>query len=86
MFSVLLNRSSHDPTQVITHPLIVDPVMVATSGDALLEDDAVAAVRDDLLPLADLLTPNLPEAARLLGVQVAADKAEMAAQARALRR
>jgi hydroxymethylpyrimidine/phosphomethylpyrimidine kinase len=66
------------------HPLIVDPVMVATSGDALLEDDAVAAVRDELLPLADLLTPNLPEAARLLGVPVAADEAEMAAQARAL--
>lgn len=66
------------------HPLIVDPVMVATSGDALLRDDAVAAVRDELLPLADLLTPNLSEAARLLGVPVAADEAEMNAQARAL--
>ena len=66
------------------HPLIVDPVMVATSGDALLEDDAVAALRDELLPLADLLTPNLPEAARLLGVPVAADEAQMTAQAQAL--
>ena len=66
------------------HPLIVDPVMVATSGDALLEEDAIAAVRDELLPLADLLTPNLPEAARLLGMPVAADEAQMSAQAQAL--
>ena len=66
------------------HPLIVDPVMVATSGDALLKDDAVAAVRDELVPLAELLTPNLPEAARLLGAPLAASEAEMTAQGQAL--
>ncbi len=60
-------------------PLVVDPVMVATSGDMLLQADAVAAVRGDLLPLADILTPNLPEAARLLDLPVAADETEMQA-------
>src|SRR5699024_9991520 len=45
----------------------VDPVMIATSGHRLLEADAVDAVRTHLLPVADLITPNLPEAALLLG-------------------
>jgi hydroxymethylpyrimidine/phosphomethylpyrimidine kinase len=48
-------------------PLVVDPVMVAKSGDRLLRDDAVAALREQLLPLATVLTPNLPEAEVLLG-------------------
>lgn len=65
-------------------PLVVDPVMVAKSGDTLLPDDAVEALRARLLPRATLLTPNLPEAARLLGTTVAADEADMAAQGRAL--
>ncbi len=65
-------------------PLVVDPVMVATSGASLLADDAVAAVRGLLLPLADVVTPNLPEAARLLDCAPARDAAEMEAQARAL--
>ncbi len=43
-------------------PLVVDPVMVATSGDRLLEEDAVAALARDLVPLATVVTPNLPEA------------------------
>jgi hydroxymethylpyrimidine/phosphomethylpyrimidine kinase len=46
--------------------LVVDPVMVAKSGDRLLADDAVAMLREALLPLATLLTPNLPEASVLL--------------------
>jgi hydroxymethylpyrimidine/phosphomethylpyrimidine kinase len=66
------------------HPLVVDPVMVATSGDSLMSEDMVAALRDQLLPLADLLTPNLPEAARLAGRNVAAREHEMILQARAL--
>jgi hydroxymethylpyrimidine/phosphomethylpyrimidine kinase len=66
------------------HPLVVDPVMVATSGDLLLEPDAVVAVRDVLLPLADLITPNLAEAARLLNAQVATNEREMEEQGRAL--
>jgi hydroxymethylpyrimidine/phosphomethylpyrimidine kinase len=48
-------------------PLVVDPVMVAKSGDRLLREDAVHALRQRLLPLATVLTPNLPEAEALLG-------------------
>jgi hydroxymethylpyrimidine/phosphomethylpyrimidine kinase len=65
-------------------PLIVDPVMVATSGDALLAQDAVSALRQELAPLATLLTPNLAEAARLLDADMATDEAQAAAQAKAL--
>jgi hydroxymethylpyrimidine/phosphomethylpyrimidine kinase len=50
--------------------LVVDPVMVAKSGARLLRDDAVGALRRELLPLAELLTPNLPEAEVLLGTEV----------------
>lgn len=53
-------------------PIVLDPVMVAKSGDALLQDNAVGALIERLLPRATVLTPNLPEAARLLGA-VAAD-------------
>lgn len=47
-------------------PIVLDPVMIAKSGDALLADEAVATLREVLLPRATVLTPNLPEAARLL--------------------
>lgn len=47
-------------------PLIVDPVMVATSGSTLVATDAIQSYRDRLLPLATLITPNMPEAAVLL--------------------
>ncbi len=57
------------------------PVMVATSGDSLMVDGMVAALRAELLPLADLVTPNLPEAARLLDQPLAANEDEMMAQA-----
>lgn len=50
--------------------LVVDPVMVATSGDRLLREDAVTALRTELLPLATVVTPNLPEAAVLTGQSV----------------
>lgn len=50
-------------------PIVVDPVMVAKSGDLLLEPEAVAALREDLLPLAALVTPNIPEAERLFGLK-----------------
>ena len=49
-------------------PVVLDPVMVAKSGDPLLAPDAVAALRDELLPIATLATPNLPEAERLSGL------------------
>ncbi len=47
-------------------PLVLDPVMVAKSGDRLLQAEAVGSLRRTLLPLATLITPNLPEAAMLL--------------------
>jgi hydroxymethylpyrimidine/phosphomethylpyrimidine kinase len=65
-------------------PLIVDPVMVATSGDVLLSPDAVGAIKQGLAPLAALITPNLAEAGVLLDSPVAASEAEMRAQAVAL--
>jgi hydroxymethylpyrimidine/phosphomethylpyrimidine kinase len=65
-------------------PLIADPVMVATSGDVLLAPDAVEAVRRRLLPAAELITPNLAEAAELLGGSTARDEQAMVEQARAL--
>lgn len=64
--------------------VILDPVMVATSGDPLLADEAIGTVRDRLLPLADLITPNLPEAGVLLRLTPARDTDEATAQARAL--
>lgn len=48
--------------------IVLDPVMVATSGDVLLEDKAINALKNNLIPLADLLTPNIPEAEILCGV------------------
>lgn len=65
-------------------PVVLDPVMVAKSGDALLSRDAEAALIERLLPRADVLTPNIPEAARLLGRSQARDADETEAQGRAL--
>jgi hydroxymethylpyrimidine/phosphomethylpyrimidine kinase len=65
-------------------PVVVDPVMVATSGDRLIDDQAVSTLRERLFPLAILVTPNLPEAAALLGEPVATTEAEAAEQARRL--
>ncbi|HET7211602.1 MAG TPA: bifunctional hydroxymethylpyrimidine kinase/phosphomethylpyrimidine kinase [Methyloceanibacter sp.] len=66
-------------------PVVLDPVMVAASGDPLLDEDAVATLRTVLVPRASLITPNLPEAAKLLGGHQARNEREMSAQAEALR-
>ncbi|MFZ9932046.1 MAG: bifunctional hydroxymethylpyrimidine kinase/phosphomethylpyrimidine kinase [Chthoniobacterales bacterium] len=55
--------------------LVVDPVMVASSGDPLLKQDAIRAYREELLPLADVITPNLDEAAVLLGRKITTRRA-----------
>jgi hydroxymethylpyrimidine/phosphomethylpyrimidine kinase len=65
-------------------PVVVDPVMVAQSGASLLEDDAAVALRDELLGLATVLTPNLPEAETLTGAAIR-DVAEMQVAAERLR-
>lgn len=67
-------------------PVVLDPVMVATSGDRLIGEDAVATLRGTLLTRADLITPNLPEAAALLDEAVATSEAEAEAQGRRLLR
>ncbi len=66
-------------------PVVLDPVMVAKSGARLLPDAARAALIAHLLPCADLLTPNLPEAAALLGCAEAMDDREMQHQGARLR-
>lgn len=50
--------------------IVLDPVMVAQSGDKLLQDNAIQAVKDHLMPVADVVTPNLPEAEVLLGRKI----------------
>ena len=50
--------------------IVLDPVMVAQSGDKLLRDDAVAALKTHLIPLAEIVTPNVPEAEVLLGTRI----------------
>lgn len=65
-------------------PIVLDPVMVAKGGATLLQDDAMDALRRSLVPMATVLTPNLPEAARLLQRPEARDREEMANQAHAL--
>ncbi|MDQ0395653.1 bifunctional hydroxymethylpyrimidine kinase/phosphomethylpyrimidine kinase [Labrys monachus] len=65
-------------------PVVLDPVMIASSGHRLMDADAVRALRERLLPRVACLTPNLPEAAALTGRDLAAGEAEMEAQGRAL--
>jgi hydroxymethylpyrimidine/phosphomethylpyrimidine kinase len=62
--------------------IVLDPVMIATSGDRLLAADAVAALRAQLIPRALVVTPNLSEAAALTGASPARNEEEMAVQAR----
>lgn len=64
--------------------VVIDPVMIATSGARLLQADAVTVLRTQLLPLADCLTPNLDEAAALLDAPLAQDEVQMVEQGRAL--
>ncbi|MDB5034820.1 MAG: phosphomethylpyrimidine kinase [Chlorobi bacterium] len=62
-------------------PIVIDPVMVSSSGHHLLDADGVAAVRDELLPLATLITPNAREATLLSGIDIVTGKDVLAAAA-----
>ena len=64
--------------------VVLDPVMVATSGDRLLAGEAVEALRTKLIPLASVITPNLPEAAALLDEPMAMSEVEIEGQGRRL--
>lgn len=65
--------------------IVLDPVMVATSGDTLLKDSAINKLKERLLPLASLITPNLPEAAVLTGLDKPESETEMHQMVSALR-
>ena len=63
-------------SQLQRHPvpwLVVDPVMVSKSGDPLLEENATETLRASLMPLASVITPNIPEAETLTGMKIASD-------------
>ncbi|MGM0560362.1 MAG: bifunctional hydroxymethylpyrimidine kinase/phosphomethylpyrimidine kinase [Pseudomonadota bacterium] len=64
-------------------PLVLDPVMVAQSGANLLEPEAVESLKENLLPLADVLTPNVPEAEKLTGMEITSPE-QMQSAARSL--
>ena len=53
--------------------IVVDPVMVATSGAKLINDDAISTLKNKLLPLATVITPNIPEARELSGMEIASE-------------
>ena len=62
--------------------IVLDPVMIATSGDRLISEDAIATLRTKIIPHALIVTPNLPEAAALTGAALARNEREMEVQAR----
>lgn len=67
--AVAVRLASHQAENIV-----VDPVMVATSGARLIDDDAVQALKDTLIPLADIITPNIPEAEVLCGRRIASEE------------
>ena len=77
-------RRSHDGRPLKAPFVVLDPVLAASTGQTLAETGLVPALRDRLLPRLDCLTPNLAEAAALLGTGQAADEATMITQGEAL--
>ncbi len=75
---------SHGLASHTTVPVVLDPVLVSSSGGVLLDARGRAALREKLLPHATLVTPNVPEIAALLGEPVASDEVEWVNQARRL--
>jgi hydroxymethylpyrimidine/phosphomethylpyrimidine kinase len=74
-----------DALKSYTHiPIVLDPVMIATSGDLLLEVDAINALKQRLVPLATVVTPNIPEVAAMTNQPLAPDEETMAAQGRVM--
>lgn len=79
VLAVAAALAAHPPV-----PVVLDPVLEATSGAPLLDEDGRAALRETLLPRATLVTPNIPEAAALLGVEAAATEQQLLVQGEAL--
>jgi hydroxymethylpyrimidine/phosphomethylpyrimidine kinase len=76
----IITAVAHSLAQYAHLPLVVDPVMVATSGDRLLAEDAIQTLITQLMPLATLITPNLHEAAVLLNAPIALNLQQMQQQ------
>lgn len=70
LFSAQIIRAITPYLEKRAFPLVVDPVCVSQSGDRLLEPDALQSLKDDLLPICDLATPNVPEAEALSGIEI----------------
>ena len=66
----LIETVTETLTKYSARNIVLDPVMVAQSGDKLMQDDAIQAIKDHLMPVADVVTPNLPEAEVLLGQKI----------------
>ncbi|MDQ2825249.1 MAG: hydroxymethylpyrimidine/phosphomethylpyrimidine kinase, partial [Verrucomicrobiota bacterium] len=81
----LVRQRTDSPGRAQRIPLVIDPVMIATSGKQLLQSEAVGLYEKELFPLATLITPNLDEAAKLLGEQIQ-DRASMESAAEALQK
>jgi hydroxymethylpyrimidine/phosphomethylpyrimidine kinase len=66
----IIDVVSNKLTEYKAHNIVIDPVMISKSGAKLLKNDAIEAFKERLLPLADLLTPNIPEAEELSGIKI----------------
>lgn len=84
--SVIIEAVAEGLEAHATGPVVLDPVMVAASGDPLMADGAVSSLMSRLVPLADIITPNLHEAAHMLGTSVARSEADMLTQGEQLLR
>ena len=81
--SALIHVIADGLTQWKARHIVVDPVMVATSGSSLLKTDAIQTLMDRLLPMAELVTPNIPEAQMLSGMEIH-DEKDMEAAAKVI--
>ena len=70
LFSAGIIRALAAELRTVAFPLVVDPVSVSQSGSPLLQEDAIAALREEMIPLSTLLTPNRPEAEALTGLSI----------------
>ncbi|MBL4830946.1 MAG: bifunctional hydroxymethylpyrimidine kinase/phosphomethylpyrimidine kinase [Aliivibrio sp.] len=83
--STIITSVAKKLVQYAPKHVVLDPVMVATSGDMLLKSTAMTILKSALFPLADVITPNLPEAAALIGCEVPKTEGEMIAMIDKLR-
>ena len=80
--SALINVIADKLTQYSAKNIVVDPVMVATSGAKLISDEAIQTLTEKLIPLADIITPNIPEAEVLSGMEIKSEDDMIAAAER----